>query len=266
MSQTINFYKYQGAGNDFILLDHRNALPEVLEEVETIAYLCDRRFGIGADGLIRLTQQDDAYDFEMHYYNADGRLGSMCGNGGRCVVAFAHDLGMIKESATFLAVDGPHQAKVTQANWVELGMNDVQEIRKGDDYYFLDTGSPHHVSFVEQLDQYEVFEKGKAIRYGEPYGQEGTNVNFVQAVPHGLAVRTYERGVEDETLACGTGVTAAAMAYAFQNQLTGAQSIPIQAQGGQLEIRFDRVSDAHFRDVWLCGPAKFVFKGTIELP
>lgn len=255
------FYKYQGTGNDFILVDQRQQQYLSPTNQELIEHLCHRRFGIGADGLI-LLENEPNYDFRMVYFNADGRQSSMCGNGGRCIVAFAKFLGVIEEHCRFLAIDGPHEAVIQQDDWVELKMSDVQEVETDDGFYFLNTGSPHYVRFVENLEQLDVVQQGRAVRYSDRFRQEGTNVNFVQANAEGIAVATYERGVEDETLSCGTGVTAAALAYSLQQN--GIQEVPIQAKGGNLLVRFQR-TETGFEDIWLCGPAKQVFEGRISV-
>jgi len=259
MAEIIKFHKYQGAGNDFILIDNRT---NVFDETNTILVknLCDRRFGIGADGLM-LLQYNKNFDFEMKYYNADGNEGSMCGNGGRCIVAFARDLGIIDNKADFLAVDGPHEAKI-QNNQVDLGMIDVQDITKDDQAFVLNTGSPHYIKLVEQLDKMDVFNAGREIRNNDTYHIDGINVNFVQEEENGYFVRTYERGVEDETLACGTGATAAAIAMAIHTNQYGAIQIPIRVLGGQLYISFYREGYT-FTKVRLIGPADFVFQGEI---
>ena len=204
------FHKYQGAGNDFVLIDQRDQPRIDRRNQPLIARLCDRRFGIGGDGLMLLANHPD-YDFEMIYFNADGRPGSMCGNGGRCMVAFAKKLGLFAEETHFLAVDGPHRARLPRPGWVELHMNDVEAVEMTPDYFYLDTGSPHYVQFVPDLDQVDVVRQGRAIRYNDRFRERGTNVNFVERRTDGLGIATYERGVEDETLACGTGVTAAAL-------------------------------------------------------
>lgn len=259
---TIPFHKYQGAGNDFILLDQRAEQYLQRGDAELIRRWCDRRFGIGADGLI-LLQRREGYDFEMIYFNADGGEGSMCGNGGRCIAAFAHYLGIFQETCRFLAVDGAHEARLLPDGWVELRLGDVAEVEQGDGYCFLDTGSPHYVRFVENLQGLDVVGEGRAIRYSARFRAQGTNVNFVEVREHGLAVATYERGVEDETLACGTGVTAAAIAHYQQKASTsGPQRVSIQAKGGQLEVRFEP-HGAGFTQVWLAGPAERVFEGSI---
>ncbi len=257
----IPFYKYQGAGNDFILIDAREHI-DVEWTIEKVAFLCDRRFGIGADGLM-LLQNKENYDFEMRYFNADGREGSMCGNGGRCIVSFAKHLGLIKNEATFLAVDGPHYAKISDDSaWVELQMIDVQEIQKDGSAYVLNTGSPHYVLEVAGLSDKNVFADGSAIRNSSQYAEKGINVNFVENKGDYWFVRTFERGVEDETYACGTGATAVALAMAKHLHQNGTIVTPIRVLGGQLEIRF-HYDGASFSNIFLCGPAQFVFEGKI---
>ncbi|MBY0542216.1 MAG: diaminopimelate epimerase [Sphingobacteriaceae bacterium] len=258
----IKFSKYQGAGNDFILIDHRESELKNIEN-KLVAQLCDRRFGIGADGLMFLTNHND-YDFEMVYYNADGKIGSMCGNGGRCIVAFAKSLGIIDFETDFLAVDGPHYAKIsTEGNWVELQMIDVDSINKDGNAFVLNTGSPHYVAQVDNLASLDVFKIGKDIRNNDTYKQEGINVNFVENKEDYLFVRTFERGVEDETYACGTGVTAVAMAMA-QQKAPGYIETPIKVLGGKLQVNFNYDGNK-FTNVFLCGPAEKVFDGEIDL-
>ncbi|MCO6486893.1 MAG: diaminopimelate epimerase [Phaeodactylibacter sp.] len=259
--ERILFSKYQGTGNDFILVDQRERRYLKVSDREAIARLCHRRFGIGADGLILLQGHAD-YNFEMIYFNADGGQGSMCGNGGRCIVAFAGSLGAIGEQCRFLAVDGPHEARIRPNGWVELKMNDVVDVEKGAGFYFLDTGSPHYVEFVGNLEQVDVCRRGREIRYSERFKKEGTNVNFVEPAHGGIAVATYERGVEDETLSCGTGVTASAIAYFLARPDRGPQLVPIHTKGGMLEVRFTPSSHG-FTDIWLCGPAVRVFEGRV---
>lgn len=259
---TINFSKYQGAGNDFILIDHRDSELKNNDQL-LVAQLCDRRFGIGADGLMLLTSHAD-YDFEMVYYNADGNVGSMCGNGGRCIVAFAKHLGIIDSETNFLAVDGQHYAKISaEGDWVELQMIDVEKIHRDGDAFVLNTGSPHYVQQVSGLKEMDVFTAGKTIRNNETYQTNGINVNFVEPTATHLFVRTFERGVEDETYACGTGVTAVAMAMA-QQKAPGHIQTPIEVLGGKLQVDFD-YDGQKFTNVFLCGPAKKVFEGKIEL-
>lgn len=261
---TIPFYKYQGTGNDFVMIDQREHQWISKSDLRIIERFCDRKFGIGADGLI-LLQNKVGYDFEMIYFNADGGEGSMCGNGGRCVVAFAKFLGVIESECHFLAVDGPHDAKVTDVDWVELKMLDVSTIQEGDGHCVLDTGSPHFVTFVEDIDDIDVVENGSAIRYSQRFREEGINVNFVEENEDGLIVATYERGVEDETLSCGTGVTAAALAWATMNPSKNKSAIAITAKGGDLEVRFKEIGGGSFENIWLCGKAEQVFKGEINV-
>lgn len=256
----IHFYKYQGAGNDFIIIDNRT--NPVLLTTEQIAFLCDRRFGIGADGLMLLQTVSDA-DFEMVYYNADGNESTMCGNGGRCIAAFAHHLGIVENEMHFKAIDGMHDAVILPGHNVALHMIDVADIRFEKGYTILDTGSPHYVLEVEDTDLVNVFEAGRAIRNQQEFQPKGINVNFVAPNERGLKIRTYERGVEDETLACGTGVTAAAIASVKQQ--TGIFQIPVQAKGGALSVMFEKRSARTAENIILTGGARFVFAGTIEI-
>ncbi len=257
----VSFYKYQGAGNDFIMIDNRTLqLPRI--DTDRYRKWCDRKFGIGADGIIFI-QEADGYDFEMVYYNADGSEGSMCGNGGRCAVRFAHQLGIIEDKTRFLAVDGDHEASLLPQRWVSLGMNDVDEIKQADGGYFLNTGSPHHVAWVKDLKTYDVAAEGHKIRWQERYQPGGTNVNFVAVNASAqLEVRTFERGVEAETLACGTGVTACALVWAHDYQKSGKQEINVQTLGGLLRVKFEAES-GRFYNIFLEGPAEMVFKGQI---
>lgn len=257
----IHFYKYQGAGNDFVMLDNREGQYDALT-LEQINFLCDRRFGIGADGLIMLNKHPEV-DFEMKYFNADGREGSMCGNGGRCLTAFAHNLQLINDHTRFMAVDGIHEAVITDNGWIQLKMQDVNKVERTADTAILNTGSPHFVKYAERVENIPVVEEGRRIRYGERFAREGINVNFVEFDKEGLKVRTYERGVEDETLACGTGVTAAAIAIAGNRNQS--YTVPVKAKGGSLEVRYDKIDDQHFENIWLCGPANFVFEGDVEV-
>lgn len=250
------FYKYQGTGNDFVLIDNRQQqFPK--NNTKQIAHLCNRKFGIGADGLI-LLEDHDSVDFTMVYYNSDGQPSSMCGNGGRCIVHFARHLGVITDSATFEAIDGMHSAQL-DGDRVSLKMNDVDHITPGDGHVFLDTGSPHHVEMVTELDDYDVFAKGRQIRQ-QVYGSAGSNVNFVEAKGDSdFKVRTYERGVEDETLSCGTGVTAVALAMHFQQKTTENQ-VRLHTPGGELTVTYT-LTDSGYTDIYLEGPATQVFKG-----
>ncbi|MBB5440120.1 diaminopimelate epimerase [Pedobacter sp. AK017] len=258
----IHFFKYQGAGNDFILIDH-SASPVKDIDYEWVKKICDRRFGVGGDGLMFLTSHPD-YDFEMLYFNSDGRPGSMCGNGGRCIVAFAKHLGIIDKETNFLAVDGPHYAKISaEGNWVELQMIDIDTISRDGEAYVLNTGSPHYVARMENLATYDVYHEGKAIRNNETYKKEGINVNFVEDKGDHLFVRTFERGVEDETYACGTGVTAVALSMALHKQQSGHLKTPVKVLGGDLSVEFDH-NGRQFTNVFLCGPAEKVFEGELN--
>lgn len=256
----IHFYKYQGAGNDFIIIDNRDA--SVSLDTGQIAFLCDRRFGIGADGLMLLQLTPEA-DFEMVYYNADGNESTMCGNGGRCIAAFANHIGLIGKETTFKAIDGRHDAVILPDNNVALHMSDVKHIQFEDGYIIMDTGSPHYVVEVEDTDKVHVFEDGRDIRNQPAFQPKGINVNFVTAAGRGLKIRTYERGVEDETLACGTGVTAAAIASAKQQ--TGIFQVPVKARGGDLSVMFEKRQADTAENIILTGGAQFVFEGDIEV-
>ena len=252
------FYKYQGTGNDFVMIDNRNGqFPK--EDTELVAKICHRRFGVGADGLI-LLENDTETDFRMVYFNADGKEGSMCGNGGRCIVAFANFLEVIEEETVFNAVDGLHKATIV-GDLVSLKMLDVSEIKEKSNALFMDTGSPHHIQLVNGLKSFNVAKEGARIRYGI-YGEKGSNVNFVETnVDGGFSIRTYERGVEDETLSCGTGVTAVALGmYHLGN--TKEKTVAVKALGGNLEVSFKEDHGA-YSNIYLKGEAKQVFKGEL---
>ena len=258
----LEFYKYQGTGNDFVMIDNRD-LKVSKNNTKLIKQLCDRRFGIGGDGLILLENPEVAEDdFKMVYFNADGNPSSMCGNGGRCLVAFANYLGIVAKTARFTAIDGPHEATISEGI-VSLKMQNVADVKLKEEYSFLDTGSPHHVIFVEDVQSEDVQQKGSEIRYSELYkDNNGTNVNFVQQInDEVLKVRTYERGVEDETYSCGTGVTAVAIA-AYQTGKIQNKEVKLETPGGSLEVRFEK-TDSAFENIWLTGPAVQVFKGEI---
>jgi diaminopimelate epimerase len=258
----LTFYKYQGTGNDFIMVDNR-LLTFPKKDTQLIKQLCDRRFGIGADGLI-LLENHTTYDFKMVYFNSDGNESSMCGNGGRCLVAFAKQLGIIEATAEFEAVDGYHYAKIIGDELISLQMKDVDRIAVHQDYSFLNTGSPHHVQLVSDLKNLDVKTEGAKIRYSDLYGNAGSNINFVHQLENDIfAVRTYERGVEDETLSCGTGVTAVAIAM-HQTGKTNYNIIDLNVEGGKLKVQFD-VDKGKYTNVFLIGPATFVFEGTIDL-
>jgi diaminopimelate epimerase len=255
----MQFYKYQGTGNDFIIFDNRDNAIQLSKE--KIALLCDRKFGIGADGLM-LLQLIDGYDFEMIYFNADGGESTMCGNGGRCLVQFANYIGIKKDAYNFIAIDGDHEATIDDKGWVHLKMKDVNEIIKHHNEFELNTGSPHYIVETNDIKNCNVFEKGKAIRNSKKFVEKGINVNFVEQISNcKIYVRTYERGVENETLSCGTGVTAAAIIYAHNEK--GFNSVDIITLGGNLRVEFDKIEDTTFENVWLCGPANLVFEGNI---
>ncbi|HYO23094.1 MAG TPA: diaminopimelate epimerase [Flavisolibacter sp.] len=258
----LHFYKYQGTGNDFIILDNRAKIYDFTKE--QVAFLCHRRFGIGADGLMLLNAHEQ-YDFEMKYYNADGGESTMCGNGGRCLVKFAAEMGIIKSEYRFIAIDGEHEASIETNGHVALKMNDVSTVRSNYNKHVLNTGSPHYVEETENVMDIDVFGKGRAIRYSDEFKQDGINVNFVEQTedPDTIIVRTYERGVEDETYSCGTGVTAAAL-VSYHNE-AGFNFVNVKTKGGMLAVEYDKV-DEQFRNIWLIGPAAKVFEGRIELP
>ncbi len=258
------FFKYQGTGNDFIMIDDRISLFPSGDNTQLIEKLCHRRFGIGADGLILLQKYDSA-DFYMKYYNSDGRESSMCGNGGRCIAQFAKDLNIVGDKATFYAVDGYHEAEY-QDGFVSLLMKDVDSIdKRSDDEFVLNTGSPHYVIFTHtDIDSLDIVSMAKKIRYNDEFAKEGINVNFVNILSDNeLKVRTYERGVEDETFSCGTGVTASVLAYSLRNSIEG-KPITVQTLGGTLSVKFTPHEQA-FKQVYLQGPALRVFEGKFEL-
>jgi diaminopimelate epimerase len=257
----LQFYKYQGTGNDFILFDNRAG--DIRLSKEQVAALCHRRFGIGADGLMLLEASPDA-DFRMVYYNSDGGESTMCGNGGRCIAAFAQTLGIVGDMASFIAIDGMHHAQLEAEGIVSLQMNDVPTVEHYDGYAVLDTGSPHYVQWVEDAAGTDVFNTGREIRNRAQFSPGGTNVNFVQRSDNELYVRTYERGVEDETLSCGTGVTAAAIAASADK--IGSFSYDIKTPGGELKVSFSKDTAKSARNVVLRGPAVAVFAGEISLP
>jgi diaminopimelate epimerase len=254
----IDFFKYQGTGNDFIMIDDRANRLEFSDR--EIQQLCDRRFGIGADGLILIRNHATA-DFEMVYYNSDGSQ-SFCGNGSRCALAFAKKLGLFQTEATFLAIDGMHAGKASNETY-STKMGDVFAVESINKDFYVHTGSPHYIRWENDLDQLDIVPTAHEIRYNERFKKEGTNVNFVQDLPNNmLRVRTYERGVENETLSCGTGVTAVAIANAVKKDASSKET-RLKVQGGELIISFDRDENA-FTNIWLTGPAKFVFSGTID--
>lgn len=256
----LNFYKYQGTGNDFVMIDNRKT--DILLGQKQIEFLCDRKFGIGADGLI-LLEEKSGFDFKMVYYNSDGRESTMCGNGGRCLVRFAHDLGLDKKEYHFMAIDGEHKAKLV-GDEICLQMIDVKSVTKSVNGHFVNTGSPHHIVFAENIADIQLVQEARKIRYSQPYDEEGVNVNFVEIEnDNTISMRTYERGVEDETLSCGTGVTAAVLAAVNQG-LTNANRVEVKTKGGVLHLNF-KSSGHGYSDIWLQGPADFVFQGKIDL-
>lgn len=260
----IKFQKFQANGNDFVTIVEGTA--EIILTEKQIRKLCDRHFGIGADGLMIL-RHSEAHDFEMLYYNSDGKTASMCGNGGRSIASLAYGLGFIGKQMMFLTTDGVHEAVIEEELVkgslydVSLKMIDVEKVEKFPGYYFLNTGVPHYVEFVEGLSEMDVVTKGRQIRFDARFGEEGTNANFVEIHPDSIEVRTYERGVEDETLSCGTGVTASAIATFLK---TGKMGIPVQAPGGRFNVNFEQ-KDSRFVNVWLRGPAEKVFEGEINI-
>ncbi len=260
----IKFYKFHGAGNDFIIIDNRKT--DIILSKENISLFCDRRFGAGADGLMLLNKSDE-YDFSMKYYNSDGGEASMCGNGGRCIVAFANYLGIINKETNFEAIDGLHHAIINSINNthydISLQMINVEEVNKSNGNYILNTGVPHHVEFVDNINNIDIDKEGKAIRFSNKYKPiGGANVNFVEEHKDYIRIRTYERGIEGETLACGTGATAAAIAYSIKNNLQN-KEIVVKALGGNLRLSFDSI-DNTYRNIILSGPAKFVYSAVWE--
>ena len=256
----IFFNKYEGTGNDFIIIDNRGALNISLTK-DNISFLCHRRFGIGADGLIFIKDHPEQ-DFEMVYYNSDGEIATMCGNGGRSVAAWAAANGYKRSGMTFMAADGIHMASLV-GDIVTLSMNPVKGISKIVNGWTLNTGSPHYVEFVKDTEDIDIIKQGRAIRYSPLFEPEGINANFVSIGSHDLTVRTYERGVEDETLSCGTGVTASAIAATISGQYDS-NPVSIMTKGGRLAVHFTVNGDV-VEDILLEGPANFVFSGSVEL-
>ena len=248
----VDFYKYEGTGNDFIIIDDRTQLFDI-SNYNLISLMCDRKFGIGADGLI-LLRNHETFDFEMLYFNSDGYLSSMCGNGGRCIVHFVNYLKIIDNATKFIAVDGVHEARIDGKD-VHLKMQNVKNIIEENNCYILDTGSPHYVKFVNDISNLDVLNQGKIIR---KKFTDGINVNFVE-IGNNILVRTYERGVEDETLSCGTGVVASALAIHFSKKSKN-NTIDIKASGGNLNVTFEYDSKNYF-NIWLKGTAKMIFSG-----
>lgn len=256
---TIHFHKYQATGNDFVIIDNRETKLSLSRE--QIATICHPKFGVGADGLM-LIENHPSLNFHLEYFNSDGSQ-SLCGNGCRAAVQFASQLGLVNGSAKFTAFDGPHAAEILPDRNIRLKMADVSECQTIGDAYFINTGSPHYIKFVSGINEYPVFEEGKKIRYDQQFNPGGTNVNFVELQgDNAIFVRTYERGVENETLSCGTGITAAALAASFK----GFNSpIAIKTLGGSLTVEFKSSHAGTFQEIYLIGPAKMVFKGQLEL-
>ncbi len=253
----LHFTKYQGTGNDFVLVDNREGIfPK--EDLDLVRRICDRRFGVGADGLM-LIEKSEKEDFTMIYFNSDGSK-SLCGNGSRCSIHFAHSLGMIDQETSFITTDGAHRAFLKEG-WVHFQLHDIDNVSQLGDDFFVENGSPHHVMFVEDLDNFDVFANGQKIRYSDRYQPEGTNVNFVEMLDDGIKVRTYERGVENETLSCGTGVTAAAIIAALKGK---SSPVRVNTKGGDLEVSFEKEGHT-FKDVFLAGPATKVFEGRMKM-
>ncbi|MFA4853178.1 MAG: diaminopimelate epimerase [Bacteroidales bacterium] len=265
----IRFYKYHGSGNDFILIDNRSlVVRNYNKSADIIARLCHRKFGIGGDGLILVNRSNDM-NFEMVYFNSDGKEGSMCGNGGFCCVAYANSLGIIKDKTVFKATDGLHEAiimnKEKDTTFVSLKMQDVQEIKKHDEYFLINTGSPHYIRFTQNVKKLDIFSEGRKIRYSEAFLEKGVNVNFAELHEEYIFLRTYERGVEDETLSCGTGATAAALAASFSGYIKNKTQCHIKMPGGNLTVRFNKTSETSFDNIWIDGTAVCVYKGEINI-
>lgn len=255
----ISFQKYQATGNDFVIVDNRKGNYSF--SVDQIKTICDRKFGVGADGLM-LIEKDPEQDFNLIYYNADGSP-SLCGNGSRAAVTMASALGIVNGKANFNAYDGLHAAEILANGNVRLKMNNVKEVKAVSGGVFINTGSPHFIQWVENAGEVSVFEEGKKLRYSDAFKPGGTNVNFVEQLgQNSIFVRTYERGVENETLSCGTGVTAAALAASFRQNTS---PVTVKTLGGELSVEFQVGQDGSFTDIFLIGPAKMVFEGSLEL-
>jgi diaminopimelate epimerase len=257
---TIPFNKYQGAGNDFIIIDNRSGIFEPSRD-DVIRKLCDRRFGIGADGLM-LISDHQGFDYEMKYFNSDGYEGSMCGNGGRCSADFSIRAGIAGKSLKFKAIDGTHLA-YSENGIIRLSMNDIKNYEIIEGNYFINTGSPHYVLFNNNIDRIDVNVEGKRVRWDKAFAPGGTNVNFVETGKNGIYVRTFERGVEEETLACGTGVTASAIVSVLSGHFDTIP-VPVKARGGELSVSFKRDGNT-ISEIWLSGPATFVYSGEVEI-
>lgn len=251
------FHKYQGTGNDFIMIDDRHNKFN-LDNKHYVKHLCDRRFGIGADGLILLRDHSE-FDFKMIYFNANGTQSSMCGNGGRCIISFAEYLGLISEKCTFLAIDGQHEGTICDSV-ISIRMSDVYNVYKDGKSHVLNTGSPHYVLEVDNLDNVDIYAEGRNIRYSDKYREEGINVNFVEKTQQKILVATYERGVENQTYSCGTGVVAAAIAINGPNHTKQT----IFTKGGELQVSY-KYKNGIYTDIWLSGPAVRVYEGMLPI-
>lgn len=260
----ITFYKYQGTGNDFVIIDNRDGQFDSNSN-KIVSFLCDRKFGIGADGLM-LLERHDRLAFTMRYFNSDGNEATMCGNGGRCIAAFAVHTGAVKnpKEFEFMAIDGSHKARYSKDN-VSLKMTDVKRIVTEPQYLFLDTGSPHYVTFVENNSAVDVVKEGRKVRYLKKFEEiGGTNVNFIEQINEtSIKMRTYERGVENETLSCGTGAVASAISTAIKQGF--GEKFNVEVRGGELQVEFKMDEKMHPSNIWLTGPAEFVFKGEIAI-
>ena len=255
---TVEFYKYHGTGNDFVLIDNRSLFFDK-NNTELISKICSRHFGVGADGLI-LLENDNLYDFKMIYFNSDGKQTSMCGNGGRCIISFAKKLNIIDDKANFMAIDGIHEGIINN-NLIKIKMNTVSEIQNINTGFLLDTGSPHFVKFCDSIDNINVFEFGRELRNNKEISEDGVNINFTEVIDNSsIKVRTYERGVENETLSCGTGVIASALS-AYKKGLVDTNRIKINTLGGELFVSFEL--NNIYKNIWLEGPAIEVYKGQI---
>jgi diaminopimelate epimerase len=260
----IEFFKYHGTGNDFIIIDNRKL--QWNPDHQQVAFLCNRHLGIGSDGLMLLSNAA-GFDFGMTYFNSDGNESTMCGNGGRCLTAFARMLGMIETKAHFYAIDGEHEAVILNESGnlshIKLKMKEVMVEEPVGGNFFIDTGSPHYVIFGTNVNRMDVVKKARKIRYDTCFAEEGTNVDFVEIKNNHLFVRSYERGVEDETLSCGTGITASALAAAVKTP-GNPGCYEIKTRGGELKVSFKQEGNL-FSDIWLEGPAEMVFRGMIEI-
>jgi len=260
----IDFVKYHGAGNDFVIIDCLREEYKALHlSLSQIKKICDRHFGVGADGLMLLKEDADT-DFLMDYYNSDGRRSSMCGNGARCIVDYAQKCGYAEEKVVFIAPDGLHEAS-KEGDLINLKMGDVKSVELTEkNHYFLDTGSPHYVVFEEDIEHLDLIKEAHQIRYNNRFAKDGTNVNMVELDGSKLKLRTYERGVENETLACGTGVVASVLALAEKSKIQTKGTQEVSARGGELSVSYERGSEG-YHNIWLKGPTKEVFTGSLDL-